>query len=99
MLLTRSSLSALRLVGALHLPRPAVCRTCFLTRPRRGWLSTDRKIVEALTRSADRCGKLAPNKRLKLTGALVLEEAGGSWPGGPGLSSTSLAPAGGSPAA
>src|SRR2546426_9020558 len=40
-----------------------------------------------------------PNKRLKLTGALVPKEAVVSCPGGHGLSSTSLAPAGGSPAA
>ncbi len=40
-----------------------------------------------------------PNKRLKLAGALVLEEAVGSCPGGHGTSSTTLAPAGGSPAA
>ncbi len=40
-----------------------------------------------------------PNKRLKLTGALVLKEAVGSCPGGHGTSSAVLAPAGGSPAA
>ena len=40
-----------------------------------------------------------PNMRLKLAGALVLEEAVGSCPGGHGTSSTTLAPAGGSPAA
>ncbi len=46
---------------------------------------------------------LQPNKRLKLAGgdagAFVLKEAVGSCPGGHGLSSTTLAPAGGSPAA
>jgi len=40
-----------------------------------------------------------PNKRLKLPGALVLKEAVVSCPGGQGTSSTTLAPAGESPAA
>jgi len=40
-----------------------------------------------------------PNKRLKLAGALVLEEAVGLCPGGHGLPSTALAPTGESPAA
>jgi len=40
-----------------------------------------------------------PNKRLKLAGALVLKEAVGSCSGGHGTSSTTLAPAGESPAA
>ncbi len=40
-----------------------------------------------------------PNKRLKLPGALVLKEAIGSCPGGHATSSTTLAPAGESPAA
>jgi len=40
-----------------------------------------------------------PNMRLKLTGALVLKEAVVSCPGGHGLSSNTLAPVGGSPAA
>jgi len=39
------------------------------------------------------------NKRLKLAGALVLKEAVVSCPGGHGLTSTTLAPAGESPAA
>jgi len=37
---------------------------------------------------------LLPNKRLKLAGALVLKEAVVSCPGGHGLSSTTVAPAG-----
>lgn len=40
-----------------------------------------------------------PNMRLKLAGALVLREVIVSCPGGHGRSFTSLAPAGGSPAA
>ncbi len=40
-----------------------------------------------------------PNKRLKLAGTLVLKEAVVSCPGGHGASSTTLAPAGESPAA
>ena len=40
-----------------------------------------------------------PNKRLKLAGALVLEEAVVSCPDGHATSSTTLAPAGESPAA
>jgi len=40
-----------------------------------------------------------PNKRLKLAGAIVLKEAVVSCPGGHGLSSHTLAPAGESPAA
>ena len=40
-----------------------------------------------------------PNKRLKLAGTLVLKETVVSCPGGHGVSSTSLAPAGASPAA
>src|SRR2546426_11046914 len=40
-----------------------------------------------------------PNKRVKLTGALVRKEAVVSCPGGHGTSSTTLAPAGDSPAA
>src|SRR2546428_6773762 len=45
------------------------------------------------------CEARLPNKRLKLAGAPVLKEAVVSCPGGHGLSSTSLAPAGGAPAA
>ena len=44
-------------------------------------------------------GEHRPNKRLKLAGALVLKEAVESCPGGHGLSSNTLAPACGSPAA
>jgi len=44
-------------------------------------------------------GMQPPNMRLKLAGALVLKEAVGSCPGGHGLSSNGLAPAGESPAA
>ena len=42
---------------------------------------------------------LLPNMRLKLSGALVLKEALVSCPDGHGLSSTTLAPVGESPAA
>ncbi len=44
-------------------------------------------------------GGEAPNKRLKLAGALVLAEAVWSCPGGHGISSSTVAPAGESPAA
>jgi len=40
-----------------------------------------------------------PKQRLKLAGAIVLKEAIMLCPGGHGLSSTTLAPAGRSPAA
>src|SRR5207249_6904468 len=40
-----------------------------------------------------------PNKRLKLAGAYRFKGNGALFPGGHGLSSTTLAPAGGSPAA
>ena len=40
-----------------------------------------------------------PNKRLKLAGAIVLKETECLRPGGRGLSSINLAPAGESPAA
>jgi len=43
--------------------------------------------------------RLLPNKRLKLAGALVLEEAVVLCQPGTGRSSTTLAPAGESPAA
>ena len=43
--------------------------------------------------------RVLPNMRLKLAGALVLKEAIVSCPGRHGTSSTTLAPASGSPAA
>ena len=42
---------------------------------------------------------VTPNMRLKLAGALVLMESVGSFPGGHGTSSTTVALAGRSPAA
>jgi len=44
-------------------------------------------------------GKVLPNMRLKLSGALVLKEALVSCPDGHGLSSNTVAPASESPAA
>jgi len=44
-------------------------------------------------------GRVRPNKRLKLTGGDRFKGSGALCPGGHGLSSNALAPAGGSPAA
>src|SRR5881409_717141 len=61
--------------------------------------ASGRTVSGPLTQRPNRCVRVPPNKRLKLPGALVLKEAVVLCAGGHGLSFTSLAPAGGSPAA